>query len=60
MTLRKLEAIESLAPAPEVMAKAPMLAIPNFAVWESEVAKQRPTDIDVRAWRRASLQLEMR
>jgi hypothetical protein len=53
ITLRKLEAVESLAPQPEVMAKAPTLPIPDFANWEAEVAKRKPADIGASAWRRA-------
>ena len=52
LTLRKLDAVESLAPPPEIMAKVPALPIPDFANWESEVAKRKPAQIGAGAWRR--------
>jgi outer membrane protein assembly factor BamB len=53
ITVRKLDAVESLAPPPEIMSKAPTLAISDFANWEAEVAKHKPADIGASAWRRA-------
>jgi outer membrane protein assembly factor BamB len=53
VTLRKLEAVESLAPPAEIMARAQALPIPDFAHWEAEVVKQRPAGIGASDWRRA-------
>ncbi len=53
ITLRKLNAVESLAPPPEVMSKAPTLGISDLAKWEAEVAKQKPAEVGAGAWRRA-------
>ena len=53
ITVRKLPAVESLAPPPEIMSKAPTLVIPEFANWEAEVAKRKPAEVGAGAWRRA-------
>ncbi|HEV3415534.1 MAG TPA: hypothetical protein VG056_01920, partial [Pirellulales bacterium] len=53
MTLRKLEAIESLAPSVEIMAQAPTIPIPDFARWEADVGRQKPASVGVGEWRRA-------
>ena len=53
VTLRKLTAAESLAPAAEIMAKASALPIPDFGTWETALAKQKPADVSDSDWRRA-------
>ncbi|HEY2148439.1 MAG TPA: PQQ-binding-like beta-propeller repeat protein, partial [Pirellulales bacterium] len=51
--MRKLEAVESLAPSGEIMAKTPALPIQDFASWLSEVKKRKPDQVGADAWRRA-------
>ena len=53
VTMRKFAAVQSMAPPAEIMAKAPVLPIPNFAAWEAEVAKRKPANVGGDAWRRA-------
>jgi outer membrane protein assembly factor BamB len=53
VTMRKLEAVESLGPGAEIMAKAPALPIPDSASWLAEVNKRKPDQVGRDAWRRA-------